>query len=70
MLLMFYYTEWNQENTYKYNTVGKHMLSSLERCLEHLKTTSTNVHVKHSMKYMYIGFAGQLKTHIHRYKSL
>ena len=40
MLLMFYFTEWNQENTYMYNTAGKHMLNSLERCLKHLKTHS------------------------------
>jgi hypothetical protein len=37
----FYYTEWNQENTYMWNTAGKHILSPLERCLRHLKTTST-----------------------------
>jgi hypothetical protein len=30
---MFYYTEWNQENTYMWNTAGKHILSPLERCL-------------------------------------
>ena len=33
MLYMFYYTEWNQENTYMWNTAGKHILSPLERCL-------------------------------------
>ena len=36
MLWMFYYTEWNQENT-----AGKHILCPLERCLRHLKNTST-----------------------------
>jgi hypothetical protein len=36
---MLYYTEWNQENTYMLNTAGKHILSPLERCLRHLKTT-------------------------------
>jgi hypothetical protein len=40
---MFYYTEWNQENTYMSNTAGKHILSPLERCLRHLKTTSTTI---------------------------
>ena len=29
-----------------YNTAGKHMLSSLERCLKHVKTTPTKVHLK------------------------
>ena len=34
-----YFTEWNQEHTYMYNTAGKHILSPLERCLGYLKTT-------------------------------
>jgi hypothetical protein len=43
MLWLFYYTEWNKENTYTkcmLNTAGKHILSPLERCLRYLKTTS------------------------------
>jgi hypothetical protein len=38
---MFYYTAWNQENTYMLNTADKHIFCPLERCLRHLETSST-----------------------------